>query len=67
MFNLSKQTRTILFFLAMGLVPVTIGACDNSGSSSGKDKFEIVTTVGIVLMLAAAARKPKTLALMQIA
>jgi len=67
MFNFSKQTRTILFFLAMGLVPVTIGACDNSGNSGGKDKFEIVTSIGIVLVLGAAARKPRTPRLLQIA
>lgn len=66
MFNISKQTRTVLFFLAMGLVPVTIGACDNSGSKT-KDQFEIATTVGIVLLLSAAARKSKTSAPLQIA
>jgi hypothetical protein len=66
MFNFSKQTRTLLFFLAMGLVPATIGACDGGGAKA-KDQFEIVTAVGIVWLLGAAVRKPKTPALLQIA
>jgi hypothetical protein len=48
------------------LVPATIGACDGGGAKA-KDQFEIVTAVGIVWLLGAAVRKPKTPALLQIA
>ncbi|MDB5987764.1 MAG: hypothetical protein JWR16_2817 [Nevskia sp.] len=68
MFNLSKQTRrTILLVLIMAMVPITIDGCAGSTGEKAKEKFEIVTLLGLGAVLASAGRRQQPLRLQQAA